>query len=81
MGKPRAEILNETTGVEIGKSLVDPNNYDLIYGKPNHLRVKLYPAGSPDVLIQPGGTLILSDSSVFTDDMPREPKAKTLFGR
>lgn len=76
MGKPRAEIIDETTGVEVGKSLVDPSNYDLIYGKPNHLRIKLYPAGSPDISIINGGTLTVSDDWFFPDDAEYEAKAE-----
>jgi len=81
VGRPIAQVINETTGVEVGRSLVDTNNYDLIYGKTNHLRVKLYPASTnyPDLMIQPGGTLILSDDVYFPDDLQRESKSENLI--
>lgn len=75
IGKPRIEVLSETTNLEVDKSLVDPNNYDLIYGKPNHLRIKLWPA-STDLIILSGGTLILSDNKHFPDRQPDESKAE-----
>ena len=58
--------------------LIDPQNYDLVYGKANHLKVELSPNSSPNIGIFPSGTLILSDDSYFPDDTAFEGKAENM---
>ncbi len=45
---PKVSLYDETTGKEMGKNLLNPNNYDLIYGQDNFIKVKLAPNSSPD---------------------------------
>jgi hypothetical protein len=56
---PRVQLFDETTGNELGKSLLDINNYDLIYGKANFVKVKLSPNSSPDISMKPYSRLRL----------------------
>jgi len=77
--RPRATVFNATDGELLGSKLIDPNNYDLIYGKTNYLRVRIAPAGSPDFPILPDGTLILADDAYFPDDVQKEGKAEDLI--
>ncbi|MDD4756057.1 MAG: stalk domain-containing protein, partial [Prolixibacteraceae bacterium] len=58
---PKVSLYNETTGTELGKNLLDPNNYDLIYGQANFIRVKLAPNSSPDFPMIPGTLLRVGD--------------------
>jgi hypothetical protein len=50
---PKAKVMNETLGTEFGKNLLNPDNYDLLYGKPNHLRIIFSPNSSPNYPILP----------------------------
>ncbi|MCK5847910.1 MAG: hypothetical protein KAH01_01780 [Caldisericia bacterium] len=51
---PFVYLYDESTGEELGKNLLNPNNYDLIYGKANFIRIKLAPNSSPDFPMHPG---------------------------
>lgn len=51
---PVTKVMDETKGTELGKDLLNTNNYDLLYGKPNHLRIVFSPNSSPNFPILMG---------------------------
>lgn len=55
---PVALFFTSSSGIEMGTELLNPNNYDLIYGVSNHIVVHLTPADPRDTPIQEG-TLFL----------------------
>ncbi|MCE5222846.1 hypothetical protein LLG10_01455 [bacterium] len=46
--KPKVTLVDEATGVAFGKDLLNTFNYDLIYGKQNHLHMTFSPNSSPN---------------------------------
>ncbi len=46
---PQVEVYKSDDLAPIGKSMLDPEAYDLVYGKPNHLAFKFYPADKRDL--------------------------------
>ncbi len=50
---PIVSLFDDTKGDELGKNLLDPNNYDLIYGQDNFIKIKLAPNSSPDFPMLP----------------------------
>ena len=52
--KPKVTLVDETTGVAFGKDLLNTSNYDLIYGKQNHLHMTFSPNSSPNFPIIQG---------------------------
>jgi hypothetical protein len=78
IARPVAKVYDASRNVLLETELIDPRNYDLVYGKANHLKVELSPAASPNLGIRPGGTLILSDDSYFPDDTAFEGKSENM---
>ena len=76
IARPVARVFDASTNRELSKDLIDPNNYDLIYGKTNHLVIQISPASENDLGIIPQGTVLVSDDEFFPDDNAFETKSE-----
>jgi hypothetical protein len=65
--KPKVTLVDETTGLAFGKELLDTFNYDLIYGKPNHLHMTFSPNSSPNYPIIAGVPVGIYNQKPFVD--------------
>jgi hypothetical protein len=65
--KPKVTIVDETTGNAFGKDLLNSVNYDLIYGKPNHLHMTISPNSTPNFPIIPGVRMGIYNQKPFID--------------
>jgi hypothetical protein len=56
IARPVAKVYDASRNVLLETELIDPRNYDLVYGKANHLRVELFHQhSSPNLGIRPSG--------------------------
>ena len=78
VARPVVKVYDASRNVEFGKELIDPQNYDLTYGKANHLRVVISPAAEPNKGIHASGTMIISDDAYFPDDTAFESKSENM---
>jgi len=65
--KPKVTLVDETTGNAFGKDLLDSMNYDLIYGKQNHLHMTFSPNSSPNFPIIAGVQVGIYNQKPFFD--------------
>lgn len=56
---PILRVLNAKDRVELGKDLVNANNYDLVYATENHMIVEVRPADSKDLPMKEDGRVFL----------------------
>ncbi len=52
VAKPIVKLFEPATGEELGKDLINPDIYDVIYGKENHFIVRAYPADARDLKLK-----------------------------
>ncbi|MCK5847975.1 MAG: copper amine oxidase N-terminal domain-containing protein [Caldisericia bacterium] len=57
---PQVEVYTSSNLEPLGKSLFDPEAYDLVYGKANHLEFKFYPADKRDLPLDDEIMMILT---------------------
>ena len=62
---PKVQLYDATTGLEIGKDFLNPDAYDITYGKANNILVRAYPADSRDLPLQTGGSVMLDGDEYY----------------
>lgn len=65
--KPKVTLVDESTGLAFGKDLLEAMNYDLIYGKQNHLHLTFSPNSSPNFPIIQGVRTGIYNQKPFAD--------------
>ncbi len=77
---PRVELFDAETDIELTKSLINVDNYDLVYKAPNHMIARIYPASRDDVAMKEDGRLYISGSQQETEDYGNTKNSEAYSG-
>ncbi|MCK5847911.1 MAG: copper amine oxidase N-terminal domain-containing protein [Caldisericia bacterium] len=65
MKQPNVDLYDATTGLALGKQILNTDAYDITYGKVNNILVRAYPADSRDLPLQNGGSIMVDGSEYY----------------
>ena len=82
IGTPQMRVLDAKTRIELSKDLLNTNNYDLIYGRENHLIVQVRPADERDMPLREDGRVYLvgnqHQTAIFGHVKPSEEDPRVM---
>ena len=85
---PVVEPVWAETGMPVGKTMLDENSYDLVYGQENHVLFRFYPADKRDIRLKDDILMMLfgnqseyriSGRLAVDQNKPEEPSSTTMF--
>ncbi|MCK5847590.1 MAG: hypothetical protein KAH01_00160, partial [Caldisericia bacterium] len=79
---PNLKVLDGETRIELGKNLLNPNNYDLVYSAYNHFVVQVTPADPRDLPLHENGRVFMFGNQhqtvVYGDIYPSKEDPKVM---